>query len=384
LEQFFYQLPVPVDFGVGKRHRLAQLLGHMNLRQGILISAPSMVRSGMARELIDASDGRLVTVFSDIHPNPTVVQTDRCAQVIREHHCQFAVALGGGSIIDCAKAACFLARKQGSMAEFLDDRQSIDVRGIPLIAMPTTAGTASEITGASVLTDTVKGVKVLLTSDRLYPDYALIDPELTYTCPPTVTAASGLDVLAHALEAFYGRRHQPFTDMAAEQAARLVFHFLLTAYHEPDNQEARDGMCLASVTAGLAFGQTATAAAHACSYPLTQNYGIPHGEACALTLPSFWKLNGSRQNPERSRLHAFSNRLGFKDTEKLASRIDQMKSEMGMRMTLAEVGVRNEQQLDKLVADSFAPNIQNNPVRITRETLKSMYLKLYSESASSV
>lgn len=106
-------------------------------------------------------------------------------------------------------------------------------RGIPLIATPTTSGTASEVTAASVLTDTENDVKALMVNDSLYPVYALVDPELTLSCPSAVTAASGLDILAHALEAFYGKNHQPITDLAAKKAASLVFEHLLTAYHEP-------------------------------------------------------------------------------------------------------------------------------------------------------
>lgn len=383
MEHFFYKLPVPIDFGTGKRHRLPQLLKQMGLKRGILISAPSMVRRGIARELADASEGRIVAVFSHIQPNPTVVNTDQCAEAIRDNQCEFAVALGGGSVMDCAKAACFIAGTPYSSADFLTGKYPIDAPGIPLIAMPTTSGTASEVTGASVLTDTKRDVKALLISDYFYPVYALIDPELTYSCPPAVTAASGLDVLAHALEAYYGRKHQPLTDLAAERAASLVFQFLLTAYHEPENIEARDQMSQASFTAGLAFGMTSTAAAHACSYPLTQNYGIPHGEACAFTLPSFWRLN-SANGPAAARLQAFSKRLGFKDADDLADCIDRMKKEMNMRMTLEEVGIKTDEQLDELVTDSFAPNMKNNPVEITETALKDMYCHLYEESHSSV
>lgn len=374
-ENFIYKSPVPVDFGAGKRKTLSQLLETMQLKKGLLISAPSMVRGGIAKELAAASNGRIVAIFSDIQPNPTLDVVDHCADVLRQHHCEFAVALGGGSVLDCAKAACFISQTPHRMGEFLESGQSVDKAGIPLIAMPTTSGTASEVTAASVLTDEVNDVKRLLISDYFYPAYALIDPELTYSCPPAVTAASGLDVLTHALEAYYGRKHQPFTDMAAIRSASLVFHYLLQAYHDPENKEARDQMSLASVTAGLAFGNTSTAAAHACSYPLTQHYGIPHGEACAFTLPSFWRIN-SIQGPEGTRLQQMSSQLGFEDASELAGRIDQMKEEMGMRITLKEVGIDSDDALDALVANSFAPNMANNPVEMTKRKLKAMYLRL--------
>ncbi|MGP7818058.1 hypothetical protein ACTXGU_13020 [Niallia sp. 01092] len=166
--------------------------------------------------------------------------------------------------------------------------------------------------------------------------------------------------------------------MAAERAASLVFQYLLKAYHEPENMEARAKMSEASVTAGMAFNLTQTAAAHDCSYPLTQDFGVPHGEACAMTLPSFWRINSN--GPEAERLNAFSQRLGFKNAEELADKIDEMKKEMGLKMTLEDAGVLTEEQLNSLVENSFAPNMQNNPVTMTKESLKEVYLQLRSVS----
>lgn len=374
MENFFYKQPVPIDFGFGKLGQLTEILGRMNLSRGLLISAPSMVRTGIAQRVMEQSGGRIVGIFSAIQPNPTVLNTDACAAMLREYQCTFAVALGGGSVMDCAKAACYVAGTPYSAADFLSGARSIDRHGIPMIAVPTTSGTASEVTTASVLTDTERGVKALLASDYLYPIYALVDPELTISCPQQVTAASGFDVLAHSLEAYYGKKHQPLTDLAAERAASLVFAHLLDAYHEPKNKEARARMSEASVTAGLAFSLTQTAAAHACSYPLTQDYGIPHGDACAFTLPSFWRIN-STEGPEAARLQAFSKRLGFKSGADLAERMDQMKKEMKLHITLEEAGIHLE-DLDDLVDQSFAPNMNNNPVEITKERLKTIYQNL--------
>ncbi|MCL1631570.1 iron-containing alcohol dehydrogenase family protein [Sporolactobacillus sp. CPB3-1] len=374
MENFFYRQPVPIDFGFGKISRLPEILEQMNLTRGLLISAPSMVRRGIAQNIITQSRGRLIGIFSEIQPNPTVLNTDACAAKLRALHCTFAVALGGGSVMDCAKAACFIAGTTFSSADYLSGERKIDHAGIPLLAVPTTSGTASEVTAASVLTDTKRGIKALLSSDFFYPAYALVDPELTLTCPPQVTAASGFDVLAHSLEAYYGKKHQPLTDLAAERAALLVFNYLRTVYYEPDNAEARAKMSEASVTAGMAFGMTQTAAAHACSYPLTQDFGIPHGEACALTLSAFWRLNSS-EGPEAERLQAFSRRLGFKDSDALADRIDQMKKEMRMHTRLEEAGIHLA-DLDELVDHSFAPNMKNNPVTITKTLLKRIYQSL--------
>lgn len=375
MENFYYVQPVPIDFGIGKLTTLPAIIEKFGFTNGLLISTPSIVANGTAQRMIDASNGTLKEIFSNIQPNPTIDNTDACASIMREKQYDFAVAIGGGSILDCAKIACFVASTDGTTSEYFHKEKPITHRGIPLIAIPTTSGTASEITTVSVLTDTQKDIKAPIASEYLYPIYALIDPELTISCPPHVTAASGIDVLAHALEAFYGKKHQPYTDLAAEHAAKLVFQYLLTSYREPHNLEARAKMSEASVTAGMAFNLTQTAAAHACSYPLTQNFGIPHGEACAFTLAAFWRLN-SKDALVGERLQQFSKRLGFDNAEALADEIDRLKQAMGLRVTLQEVGVHSEQLLDDLVANSFAPNMQNNPVTITSASLKELYRQL--------
>lgn len=383
MEQFFYEQPVVIDFGIGKLTKLPEIIKQFDYKKGLLISTPSMVKNGTANKLLELCDGKLVGIFSDIQPNPTLKNTDDCASVLRNHDYDFAVAIGGGSILDCAKVACFIATTTDATSLYFYKEKLVDQPGIPLIAIPTTSGTASEITSASVLTDTEKGVKAPMNYKYFYPKYALVDPELTLSCPPTVTAASGIDVLAHSLEAFYGKKHQPYTDMAAEKAAKLVFENLLTVYKEPYNVEARVNMSLASVTAGLAFNLTQTAAAHACSYPLTQDFGITHGEACAFTLAAFWRLN-SRSDDEyvRNRLQQFSENCGFKDANALADFIDYMKQEMGLCMVLEDVGVTSEELLDELVSNSFAPNMQNNPVDITPSLLKEFYQSLVPASVT--
>ncbi|WP_146551863.1 iron-containing alcohol dehydrogenase family protein [Rummeliibacillus sp. SL167] len=378
---FYYEQPVPIDFGADKIKDLPTILEKYKFQKGLLISAPSMVRNGVAQKIMDASNGKIKAIFSNIQPNPTVQNTDDCVEALVEHKCDFAIALGGGSILDCAKVACFVATTSYTTEVYFTKQQPITHKGLPLIAVPTTSGTASEITNVSVLTDTKRGIKAPLASEFLYPIYALVDPMLTLSCPQQVTASSGLDVLAHSLEAFYGKKHQPYTDLAAEYAAKLVFENLLVAYHAPNNLEARINMSLASVTAGMAFNLTQTAAAHACSYPLTQNFGVFHGEACALTLPTFWKLNSIGK--ESKRLEAFSRRLGFEDSIDLANRIDEMKKDMQMCLTIEEAGVRTEEDLKLLVANSFAPNMQNNPVDVTPELLKNLYKSISSIHSNS-
>ncbi len=366
---FFYHQTVPIAFGAGKLSDLAEVVRARGYKKGLLITTKSIVANGVAERVVAESEGLITEYTYGIQPNPTVQNTDECLKALREGDYDFVVALGGGSVLDCAKVATALAPTNVQTQPFFDGEFVLQEKGLPLIAVPTTAGTASEITRVSVLSDPVSGRKLPFNSPYLYPDYALIDPLLTVSCGKGVTATSGIDVLAHALEALYSVHRQPFTDLFAKHAAKLVFDYLQAAYDDPDDVLARTKMAEASVSAGMAFNLTQTAASHACSYPLTEMFDVPHGEACAFTLPKFWALNAEQDE----RLQDISRELGFRDAEHLAERVEQLKLYLGLRTTWREIGVETEEQIFAIVEASFAPNIHNNPVALTKESLYAFY-----------
>lgn len=372
MSTFFYHETVPIDFGAGKLQRLPDIIRERGYHKGLLITTKSMVENGIAERVVRESGGLITNFTYGIQPNPTVQNTDDCIKILRSDEYDFAVALGGGSVLDCAKVAVTLAPTSASTQHFFDGEFTLKELGLPLIAVPTTAGTASEITRVSVISDPISGRKRPFNSPLLYPVYALIDPLLTVSCTKSVTATSGIDVLAHSLEALYSKHHQPFTDLFAKYAASLVFRYLQTAYDEPDNIEARTKMAEASVAAGMAFNITQTAAAHACSYPLTEKLDVPHGEACAFTLPNFWLLNAQNE-VAGARLQDISRELGFRDAVHLAECIEQLKQHLGLRMTWQEIGVTTDEQIQQIVEGSFSPNIHNNPVPLTKESLYEFY-----------
>lgn len=372
LSEFYYFQQVPIEFGEGKLQRLPDIIRERGYRKGLLITTTSMVANGTAERVVEESGGVISDFTFGIQPNPTVQNADDCIALLRSGKYDFAVALGGGSVLDCAKVAAALAPAAATAQQFFDGEFVLAEQGLPLIAVPTTAGTASEITRVSVISDPVSGRKRPFNSTHLYPVYALIDPLLTISCNKKVTATSGIDVLAHALEALYSKQHQPFTDLFAKHAAVLVFRYLQTAYDEPENIEARTKMAEASVAAGMAFNLTQTAAAHACSYPLTERLGIPHGEACAFTLPKFWLLN-AQDEAEGPRLQDISRELGFRDAAHLAERTEELKQQLELRTRWHEIGVETDEQLQQIVEASFAPNIHNNPVPLTKESLYAFF-----------
>lgn len=214
-----------------------------------------------------------------------------------------------------------------------------------------------------------KGKKCPINSDSFYPAVALIDPELTVSMPPKVTASTGIDVLCHALEGFWSRGHQPVCDALALHACELVFRWLPVACADGTNREAREKMAEASVIAGLAFTLPKTTGSHACSFPLTNLYHIPHGEACGLTLDYFARINADCVG---GRVQEFARKLGFGSAQAMADAIHQLKVTTGLRCDLKDLAL-TDAQVEELVRISHHPNLRNNPVEITDEILYDMY-----------
>lgn len=364
-----YMQPVTIKFGNGIMKELYSIIKAKGLKSGLLVSDPFFIANGLAEKIVYDSEGLFKLAFGDLDPNPTVENVDNCAKVIRDNKIKFIVALGGGSSLDCAKAAGTIALTEDSITKYHGTGIQIPLKHLPLIAIPTTSGTGSEATCVSVLTDKKLGKKAPIVSDGFYPDLALIDPELTYSMPQKVTAQTGIDVLSHALEGFWSNNHQPICDALALHAAELVFKYLYKAYCEPNNIEAREKMAEASLVAGLAFSLPKTTASHACSFPLTNIYHIPHGEACGLTLDYFARINGALDN---GRINNFAVKLGFVDVAEMADEIHRLKEKLGLMNDLKKLNLTDE-NIDELIKISRHPNLYNNPVEITDGMLLEMY-----------
>ena len=369
-----FHLPVELVFGSGTRHEIKSYIEKIGGTRGVLVCGKSFLRNGTADAFLQAADGALVSVFSDIRPNPTTGNVNACAAEMRRVEADFAVALGGGSPMDCCKAACAIARGTDNIEPYHNgDKPVTAEEAIPMIAFATTAGTASEVTNISVLTNVAAGVKKPMNHPAMYPKIAVVDPELTLTVPPQVTASTGLDVLCHAVESYWSVNHQPICDALAIHAAKLVFDYLPIAYAEPYNATAREKMAEASVIAGLAFALPKTTSSHAVSYPLTNLYGIPHGEACGLTIDYFAQVNAQLETD--GRVTAFAKALGFDDAAEMAEAIAALKKQIGLRTDLVELEL-SDAQIDELVQLSHHPNLDNNPVKITDDILYDLFATL--------
>lgn len=371
-----YRQPVEIHFGIGKIHDLKLVIDKIYGHRGLLVIGNHFWKSGFAQQLMEESGGRIVAMFHEIAPNPDVEMVDACAAAARSAHADFILAVGGGSVLDCAKAAAVIALTENSILDYYGTALGLPKKHLPLIAVPTTSGTGSEVTSVSVISDYKTGKKLPVASDALYPDIAVIDPALTVSLSPQVTASTGIDVLSHALEGYWSKGHQPVCDSLAVHAGRLVFEYLVAAYEDPKNLTAREKLSEAAVISGMAFNLSKTTASHACSFPLTNLYKIPHGEACGMTLDYFARINGEKD--ESGRINQYAKELGFEHTKDLADGIFELKKKIGLRTDLKEYNLSDEDKWN-LVYLSKHPNLQNNPVEITDETLYRMYDDLSHE-----
>lgn len=364
--------PVKIVFGSNKLNDLYNILKDNNLSNGMLVCDPYFIKTGLANKVMHYAKGLLTNIFFDITPNPTISSVDKCAEIIRSKDIKFLAAIGGGSALDCAKAAASVCKTPYSIVQFHSGNRKFRDEHIPLIAIPTTAGTGSEVSNQAVLTDPLRGMKAPISCGNFYPTIAIVDPVLTLSLPQKSTASTGFDALSHAIEAYMSRYHTTTSDELAASAAELIFTNFIKAYENGLDLEAREKMSEASVLAGLAVDIAGTAASHACSYPLTYIYNMRHGEACAFTLESFIRINAEA---EGGRLHQLAGRIGLKDAYSMAEHIKQMKRQMGINMTLKDAGI-DVSEIENLAILSMQPDMINNPIVIRIDNLIEMYNSL--------
>ncbi|WP_298067348.1 1-propanol dehydrogenase PduQ [uncultured Mailhella sp.] len=250
--------------------------------RAFVVTDPFMVKSGFADQITSHLERRNIPhcLFSHVEPDPSLETVKRGTVEFVSARADLIVALGGGSAIDTAKAIAFFA-----------GRAAPQLPRPLLAAIPTTSGTGSEVTAISVVTDKTHGVKIPLNDELLIPDVAILDARFTRTVPPSVTAATGMDVLTHAVEAYTSRENNAFTDMLAVQAIRYVFSFLFKAYQQMEDMQAREMMLLGSCMAGMAFNNSGLGITHSMAHALGGQFHIPHGLANAVLLPHTIRFN---------------------------------------------------------------------------------------------
>lgn len=259
-------------------------LTRLNIHNPLIVTDAILVQSGTVDQVLGQLGGRRYGVFDQVKPEPEIAIVEDCTQAYRQGGHDGLIGVGGGSAIDIAKSVAAYAGHEGKLEELFGVDQ-VKRKGPPLIAIPTTAGTGSEVTNVAILSDKQAQLKKGIVSDYLLPDVALVSPLMTLTCPRGVTAASGVDALVHAIESYLSLNASPITDSLAIGAIRLIAKSLPKAYANPNDIQAREDMATASLMAGMAFGNAGVGAVHALAYPLGGRFNIAHGVSNALLLP---------------------------------------------------------------------------------------------------
>lgn len=315
-DKFKFYMPTRIYCEAGSCGQLDRFIDGSRV---LIISDPFLFGNGTAEKIGAGMTGKDVYYFSDIEPNPSCESVDAAAALARRIRADSVVGLGGGSSLDVAKIVACLTDNAGSIYDYYSGgTRTLIKRRTALICIPTTAGTGSEVTNVGVFTNRETHIKMPMVNDEFWPDWAVIDAELTYTLPPAVTASTGMDAFCHAIEAYWNKESVPLCDYMSMGAMKLILDNIKLAYDAPDNARARGNMILAALTAGVSFSQTRTTGIHAVSFPLTTEFGASHGTACAITLPAFIRRSREQAADKMDALAAY---LGCADTLALADNI---------------------------------------------------------------
>jgi alcohol dehydrogenase class IV len=382
-------------FGRNATQQLGDIAARLGARRILLVTDPILVKAGLVESVhVPFSEsGVVVEVFSGGEPEPSTRAADQAIALGREFRPDAVLGLGGGSNMDLAKITATVLTHGGKPLDYAGD-DKIPGPVMPLLCLPTTAGTGSEVSAASVLTDLEQKIKVGILSNHLRPKVALVDPLLTVSCPPKVTADSGIDALTHAIEAYsavdnalfplplgersvYQGRH-PFGDMFAEKAVTLIGKYLRHAVAHGADLDAREGMALAATLAGLAFSNVGVAVVHALEYPVGGATHCSHGAGNGLLLPFVMRYN----LPARRHQFAILARLLGADVEGKSeaeaaeaaiSAVEQLRADIGIPLRLRDLGV-TEAQLRPFAEKAFGIKriLRVNPRMPTVDDLESI------------
>lgn len=379
-------MPGKIVNGGGALEQAGESLKKMG-KHALIVTDESMRKLGnldKVTKVLDAAD-IAYDVYDGINGEPTDTMIEGGLKCYQDNHCDFLIALGGGSPIDSMKAIAALSSNGGSISDYMGK----EIGGcLPsMAAIPTTAGTGSEATKFTIITDTKKDIKMLLKGDVLMPDLAVIDPRFTMTAPPKITAATGLDALTHAVEAYTSVKAQPLTDTFALSAVRRIFANLPKAFHEGSDVKAREEMSLAALEAGVAFNNASVTLVHGMSRPIGALFHVPHGISNAMLLKEClgFALDGAYERFGQLGDTIAVTKEGQSDEEKAKAFLDAVVAvckELEIP-TLAEYGIEKEKFFavtDKMADDALASGSPANTIKtVSKADILTIYGKLWQE-----
>ncbi|TCP29637.1 alcohol dehydrogenase [Scopulibacillus darangshiensis] len=386
LWNFNFNLPTTIEFGNGNVKNIGKRAKELGGNKALLITDKGLAQTGILQKVIDSLDQEDVNyiVFDETTPNPKDVDCQRVYQQFKDSNIDLLIGIGGGSSMDTAKAIGTLLTHGGE----LKDRYGVNLleREItPLICIPTTSGTGSEVTTGSVITDTVTKQKEAILDIKLAPKLAILDPELTLTLPKSITAATGMDALTHAIEAYTCNVSQPISDALSLYAIELVAKHLPLAVKNGNDIEARENMLLASLIAGIGFDNSDLGAVHAMAEPLGGLYDTPHGVANAVFLPHVFEFN----IPSNLEKHAIiATKLG---ANKEGASLEETAYEgvVLLKELASKIGIPDFRDLNNVNPKDFSFLAEGASVHLctqsnSRKLSRSDYLKLFQNAYEAV
>ncbi len=382
--QFDYYQPTRIVFETGGLTKLVELVRSFGTRMMLVTGRESMKKQGIVgqiKNMFEEASLHLVT-HSSIKPNPTADSVSTACEKIKREKIDVLVALGGGSVMDAAKAASLAATHTGDFWEYrlTGERGITQIQNklLPVITVPTTAGTGSEISPAALIS---KGTaKELIVSPYMFPKVALVDPQLTVSLPSHLTAQIGIDALTQSIEAYVSANSQPLSDIYAEASIKFVAESIRKAFSNGQDLEARAKMSLAGILSSKAINLAGVGAAHALSDPLSGRYDVGHGLAVSILLPAVLEFNLDANYKKYARIaQLFGEDVSHLSDERAAKKsveiIRELLNDLGLTQRLNQFNI-SENDIDAFAPEAFNPDMGTNPKKMTLSDVKSVYSKV--------
>ncbi|MFX1557931.1 MAG: phosphonoacetaldehyde reductase [Promethearchaeota archaeon] len=366
--------------GYNSIQKLKKILKNNNFKKIFLVTGrKSFEQDEIKHVILKLIDGYDYYHFNDFTPNPNILDVKKGLDIIHQENFDVIVAIGGGSVIDMAKSISLLSKNNEPPEKIIKKEVKITNRGIPLIRIPTTAGSGSEATHFAVVY-IGKTKYSLADKDFMMPDFVIVDPQFTLTLPKKITADTGMDALSQAIESFWNTYSTKESKNYSKKAIELIISNLVKSVNQP-TRKSRYNMAIAANYAGKAINITKTTACHAISYPITSYFNIPHGHAVALTLPSMIVFNSEvNQNDVldprgvkfvKSEMNKLISIIGVSEFQEAEEKIINIMKQINLETKLSELGINSSEDIDIIIRNGFTPNrVKNNPRLLTELQLR--------------
>lgn len=372
---FFFHLPTEIFFGIGALDNLNLEFSNRGWRSALVITDQGIPQTGLLSKLEDVLKASNVEykVYDGVVPNPTVKVIEEARRSAKSFDPDVLIGFGGGSSLDAAKVVNILKVHGGTVFDY-EGGETVPGPCGPIVAIPTTAGTGSEVTQFAVVSDPKRKVKMAIASKFIMPTLAVVDPTLSATMPHNLTAATGMDALTHAIESMTSLAEQPITDALSLKAIRLINENLPKAVQEGSDLEARAKMAFASLIAGISLSNSYVGIAHSIAHALGGLYALPHGVCCALALPVAMEYN---LDVKRHKYEQIAQAFGVSTAEEGIEKVRKLNDEIGMPRGLKAMGVR-EDEIEKIAERALADgSTLFNPRQPTKEEVIELIRKIF-------